>query len=91
MDGFDAFRCGLFRNEGAGLSSALILDAMALTERLWNERPADGWLTWVDPRKVNSKHPGYCFLKAGWEKAGHTKSGLLRLRRGFVTEGVVAA
>lgn len=65
-DGLDAWRCTLFRNEGAGLSSELIVAAMELTARVWAERPADGWITWVDTRKVRSSNPGYCFLRAGW-------------------------
>lgn len=66
MDGLDAWRCSIFRNEGAGLSSELILAAMGITETCWTERPRDGWVTWVDTRKVESENPGYCFLKAGW-------------------------
>jgi hypothetical protein len=66
FDGLDAWRCSIFRNEGAGLSSTLIDEAMVLTARLWADRPADGWVTWIDTRKVNSPHPGYCFKKAGW-------------------------
>lgn len=66
LDGLDAWRCSIFRNEGAGLSSELIVAAMALTERLWTDRPKDGWVTWVDTRRVTSANPGYCFKKAGW-------------------------
>jgi hypothetical protein len=65
-DGLDAWRCSYFRNEGAGLSSDLIRSAMDLTAELWTERPFDGWVTWVDTRKVKSGHPGYCFKLAGW-------------------------
>lgn len=68
MDGLDAWRCSIFRNEGAGLSSELIASAMNLTARLWQTRPGDGWVTWVDPRKVQSRNPGYCFLNAGWTR-----------------------
>lgn len=67
-DGLDAWRCTLFRNEGAGLSSGLILAAMALTAELWGEAPPDGWVTWIQTNKVRSTNPGYCFLKAGWWK-----------------------
>jgi hypothetical protein len=68
LDGLDAWRCSLFRNEGAGLSSALIRQAMALTAARWAGAglPGDGWLTWVDRRKVASANPGYCFKRAGW-------------------------
>jgi hypothetical protein len=65
-DGLDAYRCALFRNEGAGLSSDLILEAVALTERLWGPPPADGWATYVDKGRVASANPGYCFKLAGW-------------------------
>lgn len=65
-DGLDAFRCQTFRNEGAGLASALIESAVALTERLWGPPPIDGWATYVDASKVDSRNPGYCFKMAGW-------------------------
>jgi hypothetical protein len=66
LDGLDAWRCTIFRNEGAGLSSDLIRVAMDITASVWGELPPDGWLTWIDTRKVNSRHPGYCFKQAGW-------------------------
>jgi hypothetical protein len=67
LDGLDAWRCSIFRNEGAGLSSDLIKAAMALTAERWHDRPADGWVTWIDARKVRHKRdPGRCYLKAGW-------------------------
>ncbi len=66
LDGLDAWRCSIFRNEGAGLSSELIEAAMALTAKRWAGRPADGWLTWIDRTKVRSSNPGYCFKQAGW-------------------------
>jgi hypothetical protein len=65
-DGLDAFRCSYFRNEGAGLSSFLIREAMDLTVQMWGDPPADGWVTWVDTRKVASINPGFCFKQAGW-------------------------
>ncbi len=65
FDKLDAWRCSYFRNEGAGLSSELILEAMAMTED-WDVRPPDGWVTWIDTRKVASANPGYCFKQAGW-------------------------
>ena len=69
MDGLDAWRCSIFRNEGAGLSSDLIRAAMELTAALWTGRPTahPGWVTWIDTRKVRRKRdPGRCYLKAGW-------------------------
>lgn len=82
MDGLDAWRCSMFRNEGAGLSSDLIRAAMDLIAQLWTDRPADGWATWVEVDKVRRKRdPGRCFLRAGWHvdrKWRHPK--LIRLR-----------
>ncbi len=81
-DGLDAWRCSIFRNEGPELSSDLIRSAMTLTEQRWGHRP-DGWVTWVDPRKVTSPNPGYCFLKAGWWRdRGYEHPHLIRLRAG---------
>jgi hypothetical protein len=66
-DGFgSAFRCALFRNEGAGLSSDLIVEAMTITETLWGVPPLEGWVTYVRRDKVRSRNPGFCFKKAGW-------------------------
>lgn len=68
LDGLDWYRCTIFHREpGARLASDLISEAVALTEELWGPSPADGWVTWIDPGKVDSPHPGYCFKLAGWE------------------------
>lgn len=82
-DGLDAWRCSIFRNEGAGLSSDLIRSAMDLTAERWGAAPPDGWVTWVDRRRVRSSNPGYCFLRAGWwkDRAYHHPH-LVRLRCG---------
>ncbi len=66
FDKLDAWRCSYFRNEGAGLSSELILAAMELTDLMFVVVPPDGWVTWIDTRKVRSTNPGYCFKQAGW-------------------------
>lgn len=67
----------LFRNEGAGLASELILQAVAATRLVWDPPPL-GLITFVDARKVKAKqNPGYCYLKAGFSHVGETKSGLL--------------
>ncbi|MGH9222613.1 MAG: hypothetical protein ACRD2W_02150 [Acidimicrobiales bacterium] len=80
-DGLDAWRCSIFRNEGAGLSSVLILSAMAMTAEQWGAAPPDGWVTFVDPRKVNGTNPGYCFLVAGWWRdRNYEHPHLIRLR-----------
>jgi hypothetical protein len=65
----DAWICTLFRNEGAGLSSELIRDAIAATRAIWGDPPAGGTLTFVDAGAVRRKRdPGRCFLKAGFRR-----------------------
>lgn len=66
FDGLDAWRCSYFRNEGAGLASSLIVSAMELTLERWGAPPPDGWVTWIDKRKIASTNPGFCFKQAGW-------------------------
>jgi hypothetical protein len=76
-----AWTCSLFRNEGPVLSSLLIRQALASTRWWWNEVPALGMVTFIDPARVRHKRdPGRCFLKAGFRKAGQTKGGLLTLQ-----------
>ena len=68
LDGLDAWRCSMFRNEGPRRSSDLIREAMALTAATWGSSPRDGWVTWIEPGKVASEIPGYCFRRAGWKR-----------------------
>jgi len=71
----------IFRNEGAGLSSELIRQAVAATLAEWPEVPNLGMITFVDAGKVRRKRdPGRCYLRAGFRQAGETKGGLLALQ-----------
>jgi hypothetical protein len=58
----------IFRNESSFLSSDLIKMAMYATTQEWGEIPQDGFLTYVDPRSVQSKNAGHCFEKAGFRR-----------------------
>lgn len=69
-DGQQGVNCAVFRNEGAGLSSDLIQEADAMADSRW---PGERHFTYVDPRKVASANPGYCFIRAGWQRCGVTK------------------
>ena len=71
-DGQVGVYCSLFRNEGPVLSSDLIREACALA---WERWPGQRLFTYVDATKVKSPNPGYCFLRAGWSRAGTSKSG----------------
>ena len=71
----------IFRNEGAGLSSDLITQAVAATRAFWADTPPLGMVTFVDAEKVKHKRdPGRCYLKAGFRNVGHTKGGLVALQ-----------
>lgn len=71
----------LFRNEGEGLASELIRDAIAETRATWDP-PALGMVTFVDPKAVpgvpvrGERVFGYCYQRAGFRHVGYTKSGL---------------
>jgi len=71
----------LFRNEGAGLSSELIREAVAATRWRWPDIPAIGMISFVDAGKVRRKRdPGRCYTKAGFRRVGFTKGGLVALQ-----------
>jgi hypothetical protein len=69
-DGQTGVNCAIFRNEGAGRSSNLILAAERLAHQRW---PGARLYTYVNPRAVRSPNPGYCFKCAGWRVVGITK------------------
>lgn len=68
--------CTLFRNTGPVLSSELVQQADALA---WDRWPGERHFTFINPAKVRSSNPGYCFLSAGWRRCGTTKGGLVIL------------
>ncbi len=69
-----AWECAIFRNEGAGLSSELITEAVAATRWSFGGPPPLGMITFVDRSKTKpKKHPGYCYRVAGFEHIGETK------------------
>jgi len=68
--------CAAFRNEGTGKSSALIREAVRIA---WERWPGERLYTYVNPAKIESPNPGYCFKRAGWRSCGKTRSGLLVL------------
>lgn len=70
-DGQEGVNCSVFRNESNVLSSELILEAEQLAWRRW---PGERLFTFVDPKKISSSNPGYCFKVAGWNECGITKT-----------------
>ncbi len=62
--------CTIFRNESEFLSSDLILEAELWAIERWGVKRL---FTYVNTTKIISNNPGYCFLKAGWNKCGISK------------------
>ena len=79
MDGQVGVNCSVFRNEGPGLSSELILAAEEFVAWKWPDVPR--LFTYVDAAKVASPNPGYCFKVAGWQTVGKSKSGKVLLEK----------
>jgi hypothetical protein len=73
--GQQGVNCAVFRNEAPQryLSSELIRQADAVADHCW---PGERHYTYVNPKGVRSRNPGYCFVAAGWRKCGVTKGGL---------------
>lgn len=76
--GQQGVNCAAFRNEGPSRSSELVLAAEAFARARW---PGERFYTYVNPAKLRSTNPGYCFLVAGWQRIGHTKGGLIILAK----------
>lgn len=87
-DGRDAWECVIFRNESDLLSSRLIRQAVEVCRMLafgyfgcrgeierWGRVPKDGLVTYVDPSKVATEVPGWCFRCAGWRRVGYARDG----------------
>jgi hypothetical protein len=66
------FCCSLFRNESARQSSEIIFEAEDIVRDQWG---ANHMYTYIDPRKVHSPNPGYCFKVAGWTFVRRTPTG----------------
>jgi hypothetical protein len=75
--------CAVFRNEGKWKSSYLIEEAMKIA---WWRWAGERLYTYVNPRKIRSSNPGYCFKIAGWQVCGKTKGGLVILEK-LIEEG----
>lgn len=76
MDNQDGINCSVFRNESEQKSSYLIIEAMKLASIRW---PGERLYTYVNPSKVKSLNPGYCFKVVGWKFVGITKARKLHI------------
>jgi hypothetical protein len=80
-DGQTGYNNALFRNESTRRSSDIILEAEAHAIAKWGPNRA---YTYIDPRKVQSANPGYCFKVAGWHRVGYSARGLHLLAKDLV-------
>lgn len=81
-----AWICSAFRNEGAGIASEMIRQAVAATRAELGEPPPLGMITFVDTKKVKptmvhgKRTWGRTYQLAGFRSVGITKGGLLALQ-----------
>lgn len=74
MHVIDALWCSIFRNESDRRSSEFILEAERMAVEKWPDIPR--FATYIDPRKIASCNPGYCFKVVGYRHVGNSKRGL---------------
>lgn len=78
-----AWICSAFRNEGAGIASEMIRDAVAATKFYFGDPPDIGMFTFINPKMVKPTmihgKPtwGRTYELAGFKMVGKTKGGLL--------------
>jgi hypothetical protein len=65
-DGQTGYNCAIFRNESRRRSSDIILECEAIAVDRWGP---NRMYTYVNPEKIRSANPGYCFKQAGWVNA----------------------
>lgn len=79
-----AWVCSAFRNEGAGVASEMIRDALACTVATYG-LGAHGMVTFINRKKVRPTKVrgvdvwGWTFLRAGFRACGETAGGLMAL------------
>lgn len=80
-----AWVCSAFRNEGAGVASEMITEAVQATCARW-ETPDLGMITFLDRSKVRATLVrgvevwGWTWMKAGFRHVGETEGGLMALQ-----------
>lgn len=72
MDGQIGYNNAIFRNESTRQSSLVILEAEQHAVAKWGPGRA---YTYIDPEKIASVNPGYCFKCAGWRYVRLSRDG----------------
>jgi hypothetical protein len=81
-----AWICSAFRNEGAGVASVLIREAVSATRAYWPDTPSLGMITFLDRSKVQPtmirgrKTWGRTWELVGFRHIGETQGGLMVLQ-----------
>lgn len=76
MNNQTGVNCSVFRNESKHKSSELIQEAIKLA---WERWPNERLYTYVNPSKIRSTNPGYCFKVSGLRFCGLTKKNKLHI------------
>ena len=77
-----AWVCSAFRNEGAGVASEMIREAIAVTRFMYGDPPPLGMVTFINRDKVKPTMVrgeavwGWTWRKVGFREVGETKGGL---------------
>lgn len=82
-EGQIGINCSIFRNESLHKGSILILDAERYVLQKWGEERV---YTYINPRRIRSSNPGFCYLKAGWKKCGITRARKLLILEKYLQE-----
>lgn len=77
MDGQTGYNCAIFRNESKRRSSDIILECEAIAIERWGP---NRMYTYVNPAKIASPNPGYCFKRAGWRNV-RLEDGCIRVSK----------
>lgn len=85
MDGQTGYNCAIFRNESKRQSSDIILEAEQIAFERWGPNRL---YTYVDPSKIKSTNPGYCFKQAGWKFVKVSQSGKHLLVKDMLPKGL---
>lgn len=83
-DNQQGYCCCIFRNESHRRSSEIILECEEIAIDRWGPHRM---FTYVNPEKIESRNPGYCFKQAGWKRVGYSANGLHLLSK--ITRGVL--
>jgi hypothetical protein len=81
LDRQTGYNCAIFRNESSRRSSDIILECEGIAIARWGP---NRMYTYVNPAKIRSRNPGFCFKQAGWRNVRHEDGSLVLSKSGQV-------